>query len=433
MAGRIRVLDSANRTMQRLGYLKPLCALVNETETSNLSTLGKRFIERVTKRVRIAPPFDPETRDYVKCRLTDGAYRELRKAVLEGANGAPVHLEIQDVYLADASLPSRTGKLVEANWRRYPYLGTSLDLIKKGTYSALTRSLVLLAVTHQEELAAFTELNKKHNPLRISDRQALVLLYCLVDNDAEVVQPFFQGLISLPGPSLDERGAGELLPGIFRAIVKANRARSVTAEERDRLVSLDKSAASVEKAAGKSYLGGGAREDMVRARLEPYCDLGLLTKPDRDRFEYRLAERLRAWLGRWEQAGSTRMNVAATSRWPIWAESRPTIAPRSMRRLMRPRGPCACKGFWPQTSCRASTNCATSRRVGSSTRCWTVPRPDRKFFSAAPRTTAPRNCCKTWRSCSEAFCARPSKPFPRPTFAFVWKRNRATPSCCPRL
>ena len=57
MAGRIRVLDSANRTMQRLGYLKALAALVNENETSNLETLGKRFISRVTQRVRLIAAF----------------------------------------------------------------------------------------------------------------------------------------------------------------------------------------------------------------------------------------------------------------------------------------------------------------------------------------------------------------------------------------
>jgi len=71
MPGRIRVLDAANRTMQRLGYLKGLCALVNETETSNLASLGKRFIDRITKRVKISPPFDADIRNYVQNRLTD--------------------------------------------------------------------------------------------------------------------------------------------------------------------------------------------------------------------------------------------------------------------------------------------------------------------------------------------------------------------------
>ena len=38
-------------------------------------------------------------------------------------------------------------------------------------------------------------------------------------------------------------------------------------------------------------------------RLEPFCDLGFLTKPDRDRFEYRTTDRLRNWLARWQQVG----------------------------------------------------------------------------------------------------------------------------------
>lgn len=50
----------------------------------------------------VSPPFDAQTRDYVKNRLTDRLYHDLRKAVLESANGAAVHMEIQDVYLADA-------------------------------------------------------------------------------------------------------------------------------------------------------------------------------------------------------------------------------------------------------------------------------------------------------------------------------------------
>jgi len=142
MASRIRVLDSANRTMQRLGYLKALAAIVNESETSNLETLGKKLISRVTQRARLVPPFDTDLHEYAQRRLTDGSYKELRARILH--NSGPATVELQDVYLADPSLPSNTGKQLDANWRRYPYLGTSLELIKKGTYSAMTRSLVLL-------------------------------------------------------------------------------------------------------------------------------------------------------------------------------------------------------------------------------------------------------------------------------------------------
>lgn len=296
MGGRIRVLDSANRTMQRLGYLKALAALVNENQTSNLETLGKRLISRVTQRVRLHPPYDDELREYARTRLTDGAYKELRKSIME--NAGPVGVETQDVYLANPALPSSTGKLVAENWRRYPYLGTSLELVKKGTYSALTRSLVLLAVTPKEELAAFAELDREHNPLRITDSQAAVFLYCLLDNDAEVVLPLFRNLISQGDGSFDERTAGDLLPVVLRDVIAVHSKRSLTAEERDRLAMLGKVAGSVEKWKGKPYTGGGARQEAITVRLEPYCDLGLLSKPTRDKYTYQTTAAVRTFLKR---------------------------------------------------------------------------------------------------------------------------------------
>ena len=299
MASRIRVLDSANRTMQRLGYLKALAALVNETETSNLETLGKRFLGRVSQRVKLTPPYDDDLKEYARTRLTDGAYRELRKTIMEDAG--PAGVELQDVYLADQSLPSCTGKLVQANWRMYPYLGTSLEIVKKGTYSGLTRSLVLLAVTSKEELSAFGTLDKQHNPLRISDCQAAVLLYCLLDNDAAVAMPLLRVLVQ-NGERFDERSAGDLLPDILREVIAAHAKRSLPVEERDRLAMLAKIATNVAKWKGKPYTGSGAREEAIRVRLEPYCDLGLLRKPNREKFEYELTDSVRALVSHYDKA-----------------------------------------------------------------------------------------------------------------------------------
>jgi len=277
--------------MQRLGYLKALCAQVNETETSNLENLGKRFIDRVTKRVKLCPPFDDELIDYARLRLTDGAYKSLRKTILE--NAGPAGVELQDIYLADRSLPSNTGRLVDANWRRYPYLATSLDLVKKGTYSAMTRSLVLLFVTPTEEVAAFGSLDHEHNPLRISPAQAAILLYCLLENDAEALIPLCRGFLEFSGDVFDERQAGDLLPPILRTTITQHNKRGLTAEERDRLAMLNKIADSVEKWKDKSYSGGGARQEAITVRLEPLCDLGLLSKPQRERYTYQTEEALR--------------------------------------------------------------------------------------------------------------------------------------------
>ncbi len=306
MAAKIRVLDSANRTMQRLGYLKLLCARSATFETSNLATLGNYLLETISKRVRIGPPLPEDVRDYVRARLTDSAYRDLRKQVLkDNGSSGPFAIEIQDVYLANPSLPSRTGKLVKQNWRRYPYLATSLDLIKKGTYSALTRSLVLLNLTPKEELEAFERLDSSANPLRISREQSLLFLYCFIDNDAEVLFPFMSQLLNWNGSSIPEKDAGQLLPEIIRNAEKKHSTRLLPREDRDRLATLRKVADSIEAWKERHDTGGGALRENVSVRLEPFCDLGLLTKPDRDRYEYRVTPQLKTLINQWRSVEDT--------------------------------------------------------------------------------------------------------------------------------
>jgi hypothetical protein len=247
----------------------------------------------------LTPPYDDDLKEYARTRLTDGAYRELRKKIMEDAG--PAGVELQDVYLADKSLPSSTGKLVQANWRMYPYLATSLEIVKKGTYSGLTRSLVLLAVTPKEELAAFAKLDKQNNPLRISECQAAVLLYCLLDNDAAVALPLLRALVER-GERFDERFAGDLLPDILREVVASYAKRSLPAEEKDRLSMLGKIATNIAKWKGKAYTGGGARQEAIRVRLEPYCDLGLLQKPNREKFEYEPTHSAQAFMSHYGRA-----------------------------------------------------------------------------------------------------------------------------------
>jgi hypothetical protein len=218
---------------------------------------------------------------------------------------APVSLEIQDLYLADTTLASSTGKMVEADWRRYPYLGMSLDLVKSGTYSILTRALVLLALTPKEELSAFESYDITHNPLRVSPEQAAVLLYCFIDNDAEIIYRLFHALIDTEKDTFDERQAGDMLPQIIRESIGTFRNASLPTEDRERLAVLEKVAGRIEEWRGKPYTGSGSREEFIRVRLEPYCDLGLLIKPDRHRFVYKMTPGLRKLLTNWYRLDAT--------------------------------------------------------------------------------------------------------------------------------
>ena len=286
MPVKIRILSNANRHMQRAGFLKLLAAQVARVETSSLSALGGKLVETVTKRIRVTPPFDDALREYVQIRLFDRIYADLRKNVLAG--NAPAGIEIQDLYLADTRLPSSTGKLGENSRRFYPHFGTALDLIKPGTWSAMTRALLLAHLTPKEELSAWDNHNPAHNPLFISPEQAAVILYCFLDNDALVLLPLFTKLLELNSAGFDERTAGDFLPAILRRATSALNKGSLAVEDRERLGQLDKAAENIERWRGKPYTGGGAREENIRGRIEPFCDLGLFTKPDRHRFAYKL-------------------------------------------------------------------------------------------------------------------------------------------------
>jgi hypothetical protein len=288
MPVKIRILSSATKTMQRLGYLKLLAHDAARTETSNVASLGQHLISIVTKRVKISSPFEPALTEYVRIRLFDRIYADLRKQVLDKPPAPTAAIELQDLYLADPRIPSTTGKLIENDWRFYTYLGTALDFIKPGTWSAMTRSLTFLALISKEEMAAFELYDPSHNPMLLSKEQAALLLYCFLDNDAEILQPLFQSILNFSQPVFDEREAGDLLPGIIKNAAATLSKASLVVEDKERLAKLEKVAVNIERAKGKPYSGGGAREGAIRVRLEPFCDFGLLTKPDRHRFTYKL-------------------------------------------------------------------------------------------------------------------------------------------------
>jgi hypothetical protein len=153
-----------------------------------------------------------------------------------------------------------------------------------------------LAVTPREEITAFGDVDKQHNPMRISESQSAVLLYCMLDNDAEITFPLFRRLVGFEDIAFDERVAGDLLPDIIRELVTTYRNKSLPAEDKDRLSILAKIASNVEKWKGKPYTGGGARQEAITARLEPYCDLGLVSKPAREKYEYKATLALRTLL-----------------------------------------------------------------------------------------------------------------------------------------
>jgi hypothetical protein len=281
--------------MQRLGYLKRLTRRVIALSTSSAENLGSDLTQTVMRKVRV--PLTTDRVAYIRQRLYDRVYNGLKKQAAAWSEGeeAIVAMELQDLYLADPTLSSRTGKLVRNDGRQYPPLGVALGFIRAGTYSPNTRALSLLYFTPEAELEAFLDYQPEANPLRLSQAQALLLLYALLENDGEVVAPLLGQLVVEAADGFSDRDAGDRLPEIYRALIKRHRRRVLSAEERDRLEVLSQVADSIEKWRERPYTGGGAHTHASTPRVEPYADIGLLHKPDPFHYGYTFTPAGLAW------------------------------------------------------------------------------------------------------------------------------------------
>jgi len=85
-----------------------------------------------------------------------------------------------------------------------------------------------------------------------------------------VAMPLFEPLVQRGG-ALDERSAGDMLPDILREVVPAMPKELAAEEGIDFKARQDR--ATNRKWKRQGIYGKRAREEAIRVRLEPYCDL----------------------------------------------------------------------------------------------------------------------------------------------------------------
>lgn len=297
----MRVFTNPDRCMQRLGFLKPIVWRASQSATNNLSTLGKELVAAVSRKVSVT--LTPQLQEYIKTALTDPIYKTLRtiasKPLEVGSDGPMVQVELQDVYLANSDIPSRRGKLVKEDWRKYPYLAIELGLLRKGTYSLMVRGQSFLSVVPEKEIKAFgslehTSINSDSNPLRLTMPQRLLLLFSFIERDGDVLSRLYNKLLHLTEPFTD-RDSGDLLSEIYRTIAKQYRSKARSGDDLLKIQRLMDAADKIEAWKGKPYSGKGARELAITPRLEPFVDLGLLSKPDPFAYRYQTNDATRAF------------------------------------------------------------------------------------------------------------------------------------------
>lgn len=293
----IRVFTNPKRCMQRLGFLKPLVWRASQSATNNLSTLGKELIAFVFQKVSITLSLHLE--EYIKAVLTAPIYRNIRtiasKPFEDSLDKPKVQIELQDLYLANSELPSRRGKLIDDDWNKYPYLALNLGLLRKGTYSLLVRGQSFLSLVSGDERKAFgrqgiISINEGLNPLQLTITQRLLLLFSLIEGDGDVLKWLYKKLLPLLEPITD-RETGGYLPEIYRAIVKEYRTKARSGDDLLRIQRLLDTANKIERWTKAKPTGSkDILMESVTPRLEPFVDLGLLSKPDPFAYRYQITD-----------------------------------------------------------------------------------------------------------------------------------------------
>jgi hypothetical protein len=271
-AARLRWMDYARRSMQRIGFVKWLLSLCSPSHTQTLESLTRSFYASITEVQALGVK-----RDVFHAYVQQQGLHRRYKGVQEAA-------ELQDILLSDTSLPSHSGAVTgEFDKRGYrhavyveiPSWATRLHLIRQQNYTLTDRGRVLL-------LAGRDQMEQPANKLLLTLPEKYILLFCILDADGDFISALYEQLLGRT--EFTRKYAADLALGTLQSIRSnklVNRVNSGQFQEYRRR--LDKAIEAVKKQSGE---GLGPRESIVTPRLEPLVDCGLLMKPYADRYEY---------------------------------------------------------------------------------------------------------------------------------------------------
>ncbi|MCM8790054.1 MAG: hypothetical protein NC916_03450 [Candidatus Omnitrophica bacterium] len=178
-------------------------------------------------------------------------------------------------------------------------MAINLGIIRKGTYSLLVRGQAFLAIINADEKKSFyrTGSISPHivlNPMRLTIPQCILLLFSFIEGDGDVLKLFYKNLLPI-SESISDRDAGGYLPEIYRAIIKEHRSKARSGDDLLRIQKILDTADKIEK---RKYIKKAAKDILLHSvtpRLEPFVDLGLLSKPDPFNYRYQITDATRAF------------------------------------------------------------------------------------------------------------------------------------------
>jgi hypothetical protein len=307
----MRWIQTSRVSLQRLGTLLAVATVATESRRTSVEALGRASSQLLTKEIVVADDQSRDVAAYVRRMHLWQRYEGLRGLSTKELAGKVI--QAQDLWLADPRVPSASGAITERVTDEPAQLAVGLRLIRSHNHTLTDRGRALRLSCEPEVRALTAGLVDRAgtNPMLLSAGSGLILLRAFLEADYDFVRATHE--VAVQGSTAFSRADISARMGdVCRRLRDEYRGKVRSGEDRQKLSRLKDLADSIDSA-GNAPTRGGARppDQTSTVRLEPYVDLGLITRVSRFDYNYALSDGQAAFFS----------SVAAEPTMETWAEA----------------------------------------------------------------------------------------------------------------
>lgn len=284
----VKWLQAATVGMQRVGALVAAAAI-----SGSRPVPLERFSQQLSDALNHAVIVPAERSEQLEAYVRGLA---LRQRVSVGPDKIP----IQDAWLSDPTLPSATGAVTPAASGDIPQLAASLRIVRDANYTLTDRGKAVRLLADESNQSVLQH-RWEPNPYRVSLGLGLFVIHALLDADGDMVRHAYARLLSASPPTVRRYDfAVQFLDGAAEDLWRRAGKRLTSTSDVQLINGLKALSKAIQdtdrtKKNAKTWGGGRSPDQAATVRLEPYADLGLLTKPSRFEYEYSLSVEQRSF------------------------------------------------------------------------------------------------------------------------------------------
>ena len=184
----LRFVSYTRVGMQRAGLLVAASLAAEDRQPADVDRVATRTASLLQRAAPVPTAVREDVERYLSSLRLWNRYRRLQGRPLTAEDA----LEVQDLWLADPTMPSATGALTPENASEMPQLAVSLRLLREGNFTRTDRGRALIAAIGDERITALRKGYLTPNPLRLPAGAQLLILSAFIEADGDFLQSIWR-------------------------------------------------------------------------------------------------------------------------------------------------------------------------------------------------------------------------------------------------